>query len=428
MINKFFNHGTGGSSGVLNYLLGKDREREQAQVIRGDEEITSQLIDSSLFKRKYTSGCLSFEEKNIPDHQKQALMNEFESLILAGIDQQDVNFLWVEHKDKDRLELNFVIPNTHLSTGKSFTPYVHQIDLKRFDTWKNLQNIKYQFSDPNEPIKKQLLTTNSNQEPSRKKATSDINQAVLHGITNGLITNRADIVSLLETRGHNVSQRKNYLSIVMPGKQNLRLKGALYEQTFTTSGLDNAGIKKLQREYNESTKGNYAKQQQSYSELQQAASRRNQERYRPSKQGATGTYKESSKQNTQNYRVDNQFKNNGTTGDISSSRSIIHNARVVSSQQRNIQHHNARNAPIMRKLIELRQSHDRNRESTPKELRGASKRLSNSIQRVKQTNELTSRLNDLGKQQTRERQQRSLYSKRVARRTQQKTRDVRFMR
>ena len=53
MIVDFFRHGSGLSKGCLDYLLGEDREREHAQVLSGDVELTAQLIDSS-FYFKYT--------------------------------------------------------------------------------------------------------------------------------------------------------------------------------------------------------------------------------------------------------------------------------------------------------------------------------------------------------------------------------------
>ena len=49
MIVDFFRHGSGLSKGCLDYLLGEDRERENAEVLTGDVELTAQLIDSSPF-------------------------------------------------------------------------------------------------------------------------------------------------------------------------------------------------------------------------------------------------------------------------------------------------------------------------------------------------------------------------------------------
>ncbi|WP_228261694.1 hypothetical protein [Acinetobacter baumannii] len=51
MIVDFFRHGSGLSKGCLDYLLGEDREREHAQVLNGDVELTAQLIDSSPFAK-----------------------------------------------------------------------------------------------------------------------------------------------------------------------------------------------------------------------------------------------------------------------------------------------------------------------------------------------------------------------------------------
>lgn len=84
MIVQFFNRGKGGGSGPIDYLLGKDRDRGEAKLLRGDPEETAALIDSSDYAKKYTAGCLSFEESNIPAEQKRALMDSFEECILQA--------------------------------------------------------------------------------------------------------------------------------------------------------------------------------------------------------------------------------------------------------------------------------------------------------------------------------------------------------
>ncbi|WP_434221106.1 hypothetical protein, partial [Klebsiella pneumoniae] len=38
-------------------------------------------------------------------------------------DRDQYACLWVEHRDKGRLELNFVIPNIELQSGKRLQPY-----------------------------------------------------------------------------------------------------------------------------------------------------------------------------------------------------------------------------------------------------------------------------------------------------------------
>lgn len=45
----------------MNYLLGKDRDREHAKVLQGNPELTERLADNLEFKNRYTVGVLSFQ-------------------------------------------------------------------------------------------------------------------------------------------------------------------------------------------------------------------------------------------------------------------------------------------------------------------------------------------------------------------------------
>jgi hypothetical protein len=113
MIVDFFRHGTGLSKGCLDYLLGEDREREHAQVLSGDVDLTAQLIDSSPFAKKYTSGCLSFYEHDLSDQDKQQIMQNFEQCIFPGLNPDQYQVLWVQHQDK----VNQATGETRYETG-----------------------------------------------------------------------------------------------------------------------------------------------------------------------------------------------------------------------------------------------------------------------------------------------------------------------
>lgn len=153
MIVKFHRRGVGRGSGAPEYLLGRDGMREDATLLRGDPQEIQDLCDSSPYAKKYTSGVLSFEEADIPEEQKQELMDSFESTLMSGLDKDQYSVLWVEHQDKGRLELNFVIPNVELTTGKRLQPYYDRADRPLVDSWKECANHRYQFSDPNDPEK-----------------------------------------------------------------------------------------------------------------------------------------------------------------------------------------------------------------------------------------------------------------------------------
>ncbi|KAB8313500.1 hypothetical protein EH228_01720 [Erwinia endophytica] len=103
MIVKFHARGRGGGSGPVDYLLGKERNREGASVLQGKPEEVRELIDASPYAKKYTSGVLSFAEADLPLGQCEKLMESFERVLMPGLDKDQYSVLWVEHRDKGRL-------------------------------------------------------------------------------------------------------------------------------------------------------------------------------------------------------------------------------------------------------------------------------------------------------------------------------------
>ena len=235
MIVKMFKRGAGGGSGPVNYLLGKNRDREGATLLRGDPDEIKALIDSSKYAQKYTSGVLSFEEKDIPEATKQRLMDSFERALLPALDKDQYSVLWVEHRDKGRLELNFVVPNLELQTGKRLQVYFHAQDRYRMRDWQTIQNIENDFKDPDDPLKRQLITLPNNLPENRKEAQLAITHSLneLHKV--GEINSRADVIKTLADAGFTVAREtKSSISIAAPdGGKNIRLTGALYEREFS---------------------------------------------------------------------------------------------------------------------------------------------------------------------------------------------------
>ena len=238
MIVQFFDRGKGSGSGPIDYLLGKDRDREQAKLLRGDPEETAALIDSSDYAKKYTSGCLSFEERDIPAEQKRALMDSFEECIFAGLDKDQYNCLWVEHRDKGRLELNFVIPNIELLSGKRLQPYYYAADRGRVDAWRTMQNLTHGYSDPDDPAKRQSMTQAKDLPRNTQEAAQSITDGLEALALSGKLKSRADVLETLEKAGFEISRATpSSISIKNPDPKgrNIRLKGALYEQDFRFS-------------------------------------------------------------------------------------------------------------------------------------------------------------------------------------------------
>ena len=234
MIVKFHARGVGRGSGPVDYLLGPQRDREGATLDRGDPGLIEALIDSSPYAKKYTSGVLSFQEADLPREDKDKLMDSFERALLPGLDRDQYACLWVEHRDKERLELNFVIPNIELLSGKRLQPYFDRADRPRIDAWKVVVNAQLGLHDPDDPLNKRALMTPSNLPKAKQDAAQAITDGLLSLAAAGELADRGDVVATLKQYGFEVvRETRKSISIADPeGGRNIRLKGALYEQDF----------------------------------------------------------------------------------------------------------------------------------------------------------------------------------------------------
>ena len=268
MIVDFFRHGSGLSKGCLDYLLGEDREREHALVLSGDVELTAQLIDSSPFAKKYTSGCLSFYEHDLNDQDKQQIIQNFEECLFPGLNQDQYQILWVQHQDKvnqdtgqTRLELNFVIPNVELSTGKRLQPFYAPVDLDRVDLFKKITNTQHRLYDPDDPEHRQLFLNKKNLPKDIKDFKEQLHQRVYRAVANGEVADRQELVQWLESNQINVTRQvKNSISIENPyegAKRPIRLEGEIYEQGFRATGEYRQEVQQRIEEYRGTTSERY---------------------------------------------------------------------------------------------------------------------------------------------------------------------------
>jgi len=235
MIVKFHPRGRGGGSGPVDYLLGKDRLRDGATVLQGRPEEVRELIDASPYAKKYTSGVLSFAESDLAPGQREKLMESFERVLMPGLEKDQYSVLWVEHTDKGRLELNFVIPNTELLTGKRLQPYYDRADRPRIDAWQTVVNGRLGLHDPNDPANRRALVTPSALPERQQEAVSAITNGLLALASSGGVKTRQDVTEALTQAGFEVVRTtKSSISIASPdGGRNIRLKGAIYEQSFS---------------------------------------------------------------------------------------------------------------------------------------------------------------------------------------------------
>ncbi|WP_208390086.1 relaxase/mobilization nuclease domain-containing protein [Helicobacter pylori] len=240
MLVKFWgiNQGGGDGDGSVNYLLNERVKQGTARVLKGDANLTKSLLLSLTQKHKACVGCLSFEEPNIDESLKYELMESFENALLTESMQNRYNILWVEHTDKGRLELNFVIPKIDLEKQKAFNPYYHKVDLKRIDTWKDCINLKHNFTNPKDLEKQHNIQQHQTKNPKNKEllATYEKLDKLIQDNLGKLFNSREDIINFLKNNQCEVTrQGKDYISVKLPNEPKAkRLKGFYYHETFRT--------------------------------------------------------------------------------------------------------------------------------------------------------------------------------------------------
>jgi len=279
-----------GKKGVIEYLLNDREQKGTAITLRGNPKVTQALIKSIERKHKYLSGGLMFaKDEFINDEQKKEIMDAFEELLFAGIDVNKYNVLWVEHSDKERIELNFVVPRIALDTGYDLDLYSHRRDLPLMDMWKNGINAKYGLLDPNDPRRARTMTERTRVVrgdglivANRKSLDVTLHQLV----KDRQIQSRGHMLELLQKSGYEIT-RKNEESISVRhndiGKKALRLKGGIYSETFrSTRSIESLSKERERRieEYdNKVARGEIRGDRSTYKKYLQTRVDRHQKRY-----------------------------------------------------------------------------------------------------------------------------------------------------
>lgn len=259
MITKFFSKPTrtkASAKNTIKYLCGSldgTVTRDGAKLLKGDILLSLAFAESVNRKNQFTVGCLSFKEEQIDEHKKHEIMADFERTALAGLGEDDYNILWIEHTDKDRLEMNFFIPRMELTTGNDLQPFYAGSDLEKMDLWKDCINIEYQLHAPQDdpqPIafKPDWYRTSGNRYVQNVGTIRDqIDKYFTQKIEAGEVNSRADIIEILDIMGLEPKPSKNYITITPPPitnndgtpaidpktnqpyeQRNVRLKGNIY--------------------------------------------------------------------------------------------------------------------------------------------------------------------------------------------------------
>ena len=230
MIHQPLANASGGTVEAINYMCNERITIGTAKVLKGNPNLTKSIVKSLSFKHKLAVGVLSWEEANIDESLKLIIMNSFEKILLPNM-QGRYNILWVEHRDKNRLELNYLIPKIDLPTQKSITPYFDKLDRYRIENWRDIQNIKYGFSDPNDPRKSQTLSNDK-----RIKLLEDykeLKEQLYRLVSENKIYSREYMIALLNENDIKAKAYKSYITVKLPSsKIAQKLKKGIFDERF----------------------------------------------------------------------------------------------------------------------------------------------------------------------------------------------------
>lgn len=227
----------------LDYLLRTNKPEEQqfvevlSQTNRSDIENFNEYIKEKNFKNPFITGVLSFEEKDIDPKLKTKIMNEFEEMMFEGIEPENrPPVIWIQHKDKNRLELNYTTFNS-LMNKKHFQCYYHLSDKKLFNSFCEKINYENNISsvlDVKEHKERNtLVNTLNNKIPADKKAIVEkLQEDILSKIITEEINSREELISFIQSKNIIINRvRENAISIKFDkADKPISLKGDIYEQ------------------------------------------------------------------------------------------------------------------------------------------------------------------------------------------------------
>ena len=152
----------------------------------------------------WSSGVLTFSE-TLDDKTKLEIIDEWRETFFCGFLASQYNDLWINHEDKNRTELHYIMPRLELSSGLAFNPYFVKRDFHKKDLFQEYINLKYNLTSfkDNRGITSRYDNKNWNNDIANLK--KDIDKEVLSLITKGLINNRDEMIEYMREVGFEIA-------------------------------------------------------------------------------------------------------------------------------------------------------------------------------------------------------------------------------
>ena len=222
---------------AFNYLLNQRVNDNTAKLLKGNRELAESLEKLSTAKTKYFSGVLSFaeREKRFTEEEKMEIIEAFEKTFCPDdYLRERLNFTWIQHTDKKRLELNFVVnstfrndPDKLLKDKKEFYHW-HKPQIKRFDAFRDFIDAKYGLASVHDNGSQHIFTMPDYQIKSRDDVETLVEMVLRANMKSNskLIASRSELIAGMKKFNINVSREtKGSISVLPEGsKKPIRIK------------------------------------------------------------------------------------------------------------------------------------------------------------------------------------------------------------
>jgi len=260
-------HGIGAATGAIHYIAGeldhKGEARDEVVHLFGDGQMVIDVTEAMTSKHRYLSSVLSFtkeESERLDMDEIRELAEEFANHHAHPFGTNNIAGCAYLHVQNGRYDMHLVQAQYDFESGKRVDLYLDQFwDTQRIADWQDIQNFEHNLDDPRDPARQRLTKERIQEAKNRKEMRSFINTRLESTHINGEVTSRADVCGELESMGFVIArQTKSSISITSPDlKQNIRLSGAIYHESY-------AGIKGSRRAIEESQRRTSEDRQKQY--------------------------------------------------------------------------------------------------------------------------------------------------------------------
>lgn len=229
MVVTFFKSNRNNIRQAFSYLLNDRVEQKTSKLLAGDPAAAIEIADETHNKIKYYSGVLSFKEPPnfLSVKQKYEIIDAFEKTMVPDESlREKLNWVWVEHSDKNRLELNFVLNTKIDDIDEKIRPetfnFFHRHNQTRLSVFQDFIDLKYGCASAKDgkPSLELLKTKKFNKEKNNTNLNDFLDNIILKNpklktrddLLNHLRTNESDTIAITRTS-------KNFFSLTKIGEK-----------------------------------------------------------------------------------------------------------------------------------------------------------------------------------------------------------------